>query len=49
MTCAVLVKDNNGVGEVIDWFSSVEEAIEAGKQLGGNWSVYVKEIEEGEG
>ena len=44
MMLAVLVEVKDREGEVVDVFSSFEEAVKAGEQLGGEWRVYVREF-----
>lgn len=46
MMLFVLVRCLNGEGEVVGWFSSAEDAVEAGKLLDCDWSIYVKEDKE---
>ena len=40
---AVLVLDNDGEGEVWDVFNSFEEAVKAGRELGREYTIYVRE------
>ena len=45
MMLFVLVRDLDGEGEVVDWFSSEEDAFRAAQQLGGKWTIYGKYFE----
>lgn len=45
MMLFVLVRGLNGEGEVVDWFSSEEDAFRAAQRLGGDWTIYGKYFE----
>lgn len=39
---AVLVKDINGVGEVVGWYEEFWQALQAAQSLDGPYKIYVK-------
>ena len=46
MMLFVLVRGLDGEGEVVDWFSSEEDAFRAAQRLGGKWTIYGKYFED---